>query len=119
MKTASSKIFGARISLKHAVVLCKELRGMKFGKARAFLEDLAKEKKNIDGKYYLGAAKKFLEMFKSMEANVKQKNLNVDKLFIKKIKADNALSFYRPRSLWHLRGQRGKSVNLIIEVEER
>jgi len=119
MKTASSKISGARVSLKHAVVLCKELKGMKFGKARTFLEDLIKAKKNIDGKYYSGAAKNFLEMFKSMEANVKQKNLNVDKLFIKKIKADKGLVFYRPRSLWHLRGQKGKSVNLMIEVEER
>jgi large subunit ribosomal protein L22 len=118
MKIAS-KIFGARISPKHALILCKELRRKKLDKARAFLESLIDGKRNIDGKFYPKAAGKFLEMIRTVEANAKQKNLNPERLFISKIKADNAVRFYRPRSLWHLRGQKARAVNLTIEVEER
>jgi large subunit ribosomal protein L22 len=119
MKKASSKLSGARISLKHSLVLCKELKGKKIDRARKFLEDLLARKINLDGKFYTKAASKFLEMLKTVEANARQKNLNPERLFIKKIKADKGLRFYRPRSLWHLRRQRAKAVNLMIEVEER
>jgi len=119
MKTASSKFSGARISLKHSLVLCKELRGKKLDRARLFLEGLVSEKRSIAGKYYPKAAGRFLEMLKTVEANARQKNLNPEKLFIKKIKADKGLRFYRPRSLWHLRRERARSSNLVIEVEER
>ncbi|MEM5879375.1 MAG: uL22 family ribosomal protein [Candidatus Aenigmatarchaeota archaeon] len=119
MKTASSKISNARISLKHSLVLCKELKGKKLGKARKFLENLISEKVSIDGKYYTKAAGIFLELLRAAEANARQKGLNAEKLFIKNIKADKGLRFYRPRSLWHLRRQRAKAVNLTVEVEER
>ncbi|MEM5870062.1 MAG: uL22 family ribosomal protein [Candidatus Aenigmatarchaeota archaeon] len=119
MKTAISKLPNARISLKHSLVLCKKLKGKKLNKAKTFLENLVAGKVSINGKYYTKAVKTFLELLKNVEANAKQKGLNADKLFIKNIKADKGVSFYRPRSLWHLRGQRAKSVNLTVEVEER
>jgi large subunit ribosomal protein L22 len=119
MKTATSKISNARISLKHSLVLCKKLKGKKLEKARRFLEDLILEKVSIKGKHYTKAAGKFLELLRTAEANARQKGLNLGKLFIKQIKADKGLRFYRPRSLWHLRRQRVKSVNLSVELEER
>jgi ribosomal protein L22 len=119
MKTAKAKIIGAKISMKHSLVLCKHLRGMSLKKATQFLEDLIAMKKNIDGKYYTNASKKFLELLKSVEANAKVKGLNVEKLFIKTIKAENGRRAWRPRSRWILRGQKMKSVNLTVEVGER
>jgi len=119
MKTASSKLFGARISLKHSLVLCKELKGKKLEKARKFLQDLQERKTSIKGKYYTKASEKFLEMFKTLEANAKQKGLNIERIYIKRIKADKGLGVYRPRSLWHLRRQKARSSNITIEVEER
>jgi large subunit ribosomal protein L22 len=118
MKTASSKIFGAKISLKHSLALCKELRGKKVDKARKFLEDLIARKRTVNHKYYPKAAGKFLELINTVEANARQKNLNTEKLCIRKIEVGKGVAFYRPRSLWHLRGQRSKSVNLTIEVGE-
>lgn len=78
-----------------------------------------RQESDIDGKYYLKAAGKFLEVLRTVEANARQKNINPERLFIKKVQADKGLVFPRPRSLWHLRGQRASSVNLAIEVEER
>ncbi|MEM5829626.1 MAG: uL22 family ribosomal protein [Candidatus Aenigmatarchaeota archaeon] len=119
MKTATAKISNARISLKHSLVLCKSLKRKKLEKAKKFLEDLLSKKINIKGKYYTKAANKFLELLKTAEANARQKGLNPGRLFLKEIKADKGLRFYRPRSLWHLRRQRRKAVNLTVELEER
>jgi ribosomal protein L22 len=119
MKTAIARISNARISLKNSLLLCKELKGKRLGKARRFLEDLIAQKANIDGKYYTKTAKNFLELLRAAEANAMKKGLNSERLFIRQIKADKGLRFYRPRSLWHLRRQRIKAVNLTLEVEER
>jgi large subunit ribosomal protein L22 len=119
MKTAIARISNARISLKHSLVLCKKLKGKNLGKAKKFLEDLIAQKVNINGKYYTKAAKIFLDLLKTSEANATQKGLNSEKLFIKQIKADKGLRFYRPRSRWHLRRERVKAVNLKVELEER
>lgn len=118
MKKAVSKISDARISFKHALILCKNLKGKKLAKAKKFLEDLIERKTSIDGKYYPKAAGKFLELLKAAEANAKIKGMNEEKLFIKQIKADKGVRYYRPRSLWHLRGQRIKAVHLMVEVGE-
>jgi large subunit ribosomal protein L22 len=119
MKTSSSKLRNARISLKHSLILCKKLKGKKLMKAVKFLENLAARKVSIDGKYYTKAVNHFLEFLKTAQADAKQKGLDLERVFIKQIKADKGLRFYRPRSLWHLRRQRVKSVNLSVELEER
>ncbi|MEM5853050.1 MAG: uL22 family ribosomal protein [Candidatus Aenigmatarchaeota archaeon] len=119
MKIAKAKISNARISLKHSLVLCKHLKGKKLEKAKKFLQDLVEEKTDIEGKHYTKTSKIFLELLKSVEANATQKGLNAEKLFIKNLKVDKGLRFYRPRSLWHLRRQRAKSVHVSVEVEER
>lgn len=119
MKTAVAKETSARVSLKHSLVLCKQIKGKKLEKARKLLEDLVKQKRSLDGKYYTKAAKKFLDILKAAGANAKNKNLTVEKLFIKNATANKGEAFLRPRTRWHLRGRRAKSTNIEIIVEER
>lgn len=117
MKTASAKILNARISLKNSIVLCKAIRGKRLEKAKRILQDLVDKKINLDGKYYLNAAKQILEIVKSAEANAKAKNLDIEKLFIKKAKVDKGEKFIRPRSRYRFRGREAKSTNITIVVE--
>ena len=84
-----------------------------------FLQELIEKKRNIDGKYYTKASKVLLELLKTVKANAKNKGMDESKLFIRLIKADKGETLWRPRSRWILRGQKMKSVNLSVEVEER
>lgn len=119
MKTATVRIEDARISLKHSIVICKELRNKKVEKAKAFLENLINKKINLNGKYYTNAAKKILQALKEVEANAKVKGLNSEKIFIKQMKADKGPVFIRPKSRWRFRGRKAKSTHVTIVVEER
>jgi large subunit ribosomal protein L22 len=119
MKTALAYVKNARISLKHSVVICKELKGKKLENAKNFLKNLIEKKISLNGKYHTNAAKKILEALESAGANAKQKGLAEEKLFIKNIKADKGFIFVRPRSRWNLRGRKVKSTNLFVEIGER
>jgi len=119
MATAYAKLFDARISPKHSSVLGKELRGKNVSKAKEILEGLISGRRNIDGRRYVNASKKLLEVLNAAEANARIKNLDAEKLFVKNIKTDKASKFMRPRSLWHMRGQERRSINILIEIEER
>ena len=116
MKTASARIDNARISLKHSIVLCKEIRGKKVEKAKRILQNLIDEKVSLKRKYYTKASKKILELVKSAEANAKAKNMDVEKLLIKKAKADKGEKFIRPKTRWRFRGRKAKSTNITIVV---
>jgi large subunit ribosomal protein L22 len=109
----------ARISLKHSVILCKKLKGKKLSKAKTFLQNLIEKKESIDGKYYTKASSEILKLLENVEANAKQKNMNVERLFISKIKADKGFTFILPKSKAKFRGRRGKVTNLEVVVEER
>lgn len=109
----------ARISFKKSQVLAHLIKGKKFSKARSRLQDLADQKHSIEGKYYPKTAKKFLEMFQTLEANAKVKKLNIEKLWIKKAKAEKGVVFQRPRSRFRLRARKAKSATVEIVVEER
>lgn len=117
--TVSAQFKDMRISFKHSLVICDVLRGMRLGKAKTLLKNMIEKKHSLDGKYYTNAAKTLLEVLDNLEANAKSKNMSPEKLFVKKIKADEGYAFRRPRSRWRLRGRRVKSTNITIEVEER
>lgn len=119
MKTASASSEDAKISFKHSVVICDELRGKKLKFAKDFLENLLDKKISLGKKYYPTAAKQALGVLESAEANAKQKGLNEEKLFIKKITANKGFAFVKPKSRWHLRGRRVKSTTLLVELGER
>ncbi len=118
MKTAIARTRNSRISLKHAVTICKYLKGKKLMKAKAFLENVLKQKESYDGKYYINATKEFISLLKQAEANAKKKGLNVDKLFIKVIKADKGETMYLPKRAKFV-PRRAKTTHLTIMVEER
>jgi ribosomal protein L22 len=119
MKVAIARASNLRISFKHSIIILKELKNKKLEKGKKFLEDLIDKKVNLSGKYYTNTAKKIFEVLKSLEANAKQKNLNVEKLFIKTAKANKGEVFIRPKSRWRFRGRRIKSTNIEIIAEER
>jgi large subunit ribosomal protein L22 len=119
MSTALSKVSNARISFKDSLILCKQLKGMKVEKAKKFLENLIDQKVSIERKYYTKASEKVLEILKTAEANAKQKNLNLEKLFIKIVKPDKGEKFIRPKSRFKFRGKEAKSTNIEIILEER
>jgi len=101
------------------MILAHLIKGKKLAKVRAMLEDLSQRKHSLKGKYYPTTAKKFLEMLQTVEANAKVKKLNVEKLWIKKAKAEKGVVFMRPRSRFRLRARRAKSATVEIVVEER
>ncbi len=109
----------ARISLKHSTLLCKKLKGKKLSKAKSFLERLIEKKESVDGKYYTKASSEILKLLNNVEANAKQKNMDVERLFISRIKADKGFTFVLPKSKAKFRGRRGKVTNLEVVVEER
>ena len=119
MKTVSAELIGARISLKHSIILCKKLKGMKLNKAKRFLQNLIDKKESIDGKYYTKASRILLKLLESGEANATQKNLNVEKLYIQLAKADKGRKFIRPKSRFKFRGREAKVTNLKIVLGER
>ncbi|MEM7821225.1 MAG: uL22 family ribosomal protein [Candidatus Aenigmatarchaeota archaeon] len=119
MKKSISKIRDARVSLKKCIVICKELKGKKISKAKDFLEKLIKKEISLNGKYYTNPAKKILELLKNAEADAKFKGLELERTFIKNIKADKGFTFIRPRSRFRLRGRRIKATHLTVELEER
>ncbi|MEM7825717.1 MAG: uL22 family ribosomal protein [Candidatus Aenigmatarchaeota archaeon] len=119
MKTASACLEDARVSLKHSVVLCKEINNKRVEKAKKILEMLINRKISLNGKYYTNAAKKILEILKTAEANAKVKNLNPERLFVKNAKADKGRVFIKPKSRWRLRGRKAKVTRIEINLEER
>lgn len=119
MKTASTILRDGRISFKKSQILTHAIKGKKLSKARTLLEDLANQKHALQGKYYPKTANKFLEMLQSVEANAKVKKLNMEKLWIKKAKAEKGVVFMRPRSRFRLRARKAKSATVEIVVEER
>ena len=119
MKIASAKVNDARVSMKHSMVLFKEIKGKRLETAKKLLEDLIDGKRSLDGKYYTRTSKIILSILKSAEANAKQKNYNLEKLFVKTAHVNQSAKFRRPRSKYRLRGQILKSAHVLIQLEER
>lgn len=119
MTSASARLDDARISLKHSVAVCKEIRNKKLEWAKNFLENLIDKKISLEGKYHTNAAKQILKILESAEANARVKNLNPGKLFVKSAKADKGEVFVKPKSRWRFRGRKAKVTRIEIELEER
>jgi large subunit ribosomal protein L22 len=101
----------ARISVKNAKHVCRAIRGMYLDKAKKFLEDVIKQKRNINGKYYTKSAKEVLKIILSAEKNAEFKNLDLDKVYIAHIAALKG----HKRSL----GMRMKTAHLEVILKER
>jgi len=101
------------------MILCKEIKGKRLESAKKLLEDLIDGKRSLEGKYYTRTSKTLLSILKSAESNAKQKNYNLEKLFVKNAHVNQAAPFRRPRSRQRLRGQKLKSAHVLIQLEER
>ncbi|MEM5814976.1 MAG: uL22 family ribosomal protein [Candidatus Aenigmatarchaeota archaeon] len=118
MKFAVARTRNSRISFKNAVKICKFLKNKNLKKAKTFLENVLKQKESYNGKYYIKATKEFLSLLKSVEANAKKKGLNLEKLYIKVIKADKGETIYLPKRAKFV-PRRAKTTHLTLIVEER
>lgn len=119
VKTAVAKFEDAKISTRNSILICRELQGKKLSSAKTLLQDLIDKKRSIGKRYYTSAAEKILEIVENVENNAKEKNLDIDKTFIKIAKADQGTRFLRPRSRFRIRGRTAKQTHITIEVEER
>ncbi|HLC59454.1 MAG TPA: uL22 family ribosomal protein [archaeon] len=119
MKTATAKLVGAKISSEKSRVILDDIRNGSLTRAKKLLNDLLDNQVTMKGKRYTKTADVLLGFLESAEANAKQKNLNSDKLFIKKITADKGEKNFRGRSRYRLRGRVAKSTNLEVILEER
>ena len=118
MKIAIARTRNSRISLKHAVTICKFLKGKRLSRAKTFLENVLRQKESYNGKYYTNATREFISLLKQVEANAKKKGFNVDRLFIKTIKADKGETMYLPKRAKFV-PRRAKTTHLTVIVEEK
>jgi large subunit ribosomal protein L22 len=94
-----AKAFGKemRISPKHAMEVCRAIRGMRLSAAKEYLEAVQKKKKAVpfvhhrkklahrrgaggSGQYPVKAAREILKVLKNAEANATYKGLDAEKL---------------------------------------
>ncbi len=138
-KAAKAMGYEMPISFKHAVEICRELRGKKIGEAKRFLEDViamrkpvpfrkykkkVAHKRGLDkwyaGRYPQKAAKYILKVLRNLEANAEYKGLELDKLVIVHAQAQKGrvLKRYMPRAFGRAtpRFQQLTTVEFVAEV---
>ena len=115
---AKAHSLNLRISVKNAKVVCKSVRGMYLKKAKKFLEDVLKEKRSINGKYYSKTTKEVLNIIKSAEKNAEFKNLDTDNMYILHIAALDGTHMHRRRHKRNI-GTKIKSAHLEVILKER
>ena len=118
-KTATASRSIARISLKDAVTIFKNVRKKPVNKAKALLNDLINEKRSIRGKHFTGASKEILGLIEEAEANAESLGLDTERLFVKEAVANKSFTYMLPKSRYSHRGKRAKLCQLKITVEER
>ena len=119
MKTAIAKEIGAVISLKTSRELLREIKGKRVDRAKKFLQGLIDQKRDVDGQYHTKTTMSLLKIVEAAEANAKNKTMNLERLFIKNVRADKAERRILAKSRTPHRGRIGKSANIEITVEER
>ncbi|AEA46991.1 50S ribosomal protein L22 [Archaeoglobus veneficus] len=118
-KAAKAMGYEMPISFKHAVEICRELKGKKIDEAINYLEDVIAMKRAVPfrkykkkvahksglekwyaGRYPQKAAKHILKVLKNLEANAEYKGLETDRLVIvhAQAKKGRVLKRYMPRA---------------------
>jgi len=95
------------ISQLNAVKVCKAINRKKFNDAKKILEDLSNEKTSLRGKYFTKTTNEILKLLKQLESNAKNKNLDLDKMFLF-ISAHKGPTMHRARRKWRRFGSRLK-----------
>ncbi|MDR2623067.1 MAG: 50S ribosomal protein L22 [Methanobrevibacter sp.] len=109
-KTARAMAKTLKISPKHSVEICREIRGMRLSKAKDYLVDVIEMKKAIPfkrhnkkvghrkglqgwptGRYPVKASKAILKVLENAEANAEYKGLNIEDLFVENISSHRGI----------------------------
>ena len=130
----------ARVSPKHCVELCRELKGKKLDAAREYLSRVIQRKISVpfkrynkkvghrsdlvkwhSGRYPQKAAKILLELLYNAEANAMYKGLDIDRLYIKHIcaKKGRKIIGYMPRAFSRATPWNEETTNIEVILEER
>lgn len=138
-KAAKAMGYEMPISFKHAVEICRELRGKKVEEAKRFLEEVVEMKRAVlfrrhkkkvahrrglekwyAGRYPQKAAKYILKVLRNLEANAEYKGLDLDSLVIvhAQAKKGRVLQRYMPRAFGRAtpRFQQLTTVEFVAEV---
>ncbi len=138
-KAAKAMGYEMPISFKHAVEICRELRGKKVEEAKRFLEEVVEMKRAVPfrrhkkkvahrrglekwyaGRYPQKAAKYILKVLRNLEANAEYKGLDLDSLVIvhAQAKKGRVLQRYMPRAFGRAtpRFQQLTTVEFVAEV---
>jgi len=116
--TAKACTHNARVSVKNTKPVCRAVRGMYLDRAKRFLEDVAKQKRSIGGKYYTKSTLEVLNLIKSAEKNAEFKNLDLDRIYIAHIAALDGTRMLRRRHKRKL-GMKLKTAHLEIILKEK
>lgn len=108
----------ARVSVKNTKPVCRAVRGMYLDKAKKFLEEIIKKRKNIGGKYYTKSTTEVLNLLKSAEKNAEFKNLDLKNVYIVHVAALDGTRMFRRRHKRSL-GTKLKTANLEIILKEK
>ncbi|AXI25205.1 50S ribosomal protein L22 [Methanofervidicoccus sp. A16] len=138
-KTTRAMGRALRISRKHAVEICREIKGMKLDEAMRYLRRVielkqvvpfkrhGKEVGHKKGKYGWGAgrypqkaAREILKVLENAKSNAEYKGLNVDKLRIKHISSNKGFTIkrYMPRAYGRATPKFQETVHIQVILEE-
>ena len=106
-----------RISTKSATILCRVIRKKTLTRAKRLLQDLANERRSLDGKHYTKTAKEMVALLESCEKNADSLNLDREKLFVHASAHKGTIMRRRRRKAAY--GSRMKTTHLEIMLIER
>ena len=133
-KTVKASGRELKISPKHAIEVCRTIKGMRLGKAKRFLEQVMEKKQPVPfrrftkklghrhgmhkamvGKYPVKAAAEILNVLESAEGNAEFKGLDVERLRIRHVSAYPGIKLKRaiPRAM----GRSSPKNNTLTHVE--
>lgn len=118
-KANHAKAFGRnmRISTKHAALLCRVIRKKPLKRAKRLLEDLAAERRSLEGKHYTKTAKEVLSLLSSCEKNAEALGLDTAHLMVHA--SAHQGTHLRRRRRKQAFGMKLKSTNLEIILVEK
>ncbi len=136
--TARAQALEVNISPKHAVEICREIRGMELQKAKDYLKEVMELKRPVPfrrfngrvphrkgkgfgpGRYPQKAASKILKLLEDCEANAEYSGLNTDQLRIKHIASHQGKVYHgwMPRAHGRATDWDTYTVNLELILEE-
>jgi len=106
------------ISPLNSVKVCRKINRKKFVDAKKTLEELLNKKTSLDGKYFTKTSKEILKLLNQLENNAKNKNLDVNTLFLF-ISASKGPTMHRARRISQKFGSRLKMCHIQAVLSDK